>query len=138
MDLQKMWKKNNKIIILAGFAAGLLHIAGVLPETLNVLEDYTIFLYGGLVGLGAFSFYKFYWNAPISKPKPVYDRHVPTRNLNNPRYTDDLLRSKGVDPNSAMSRGGDDFIIPEEDRLSRKPDVRSKGGDVFDKFKQEY
>jgi hypothetical protein len=137
VDFKKMWKQYKKIIVAAGFGMGLLSVLGYLPETIDLFKDYTVFVYGGVIAFGGFTFYKFYWNAAFNKPVAGYDRYVPNRNLGNPRYTDDVLRSRGVDPARAAKPLGDSFIMPEEDRLSRKPS-RPRDGEVFDKFKQEY
>ena len=137
MDIKKTWKKNNKIIILVGFGIGILHVAGFLPETIELLKDYTVFFYGGLLALSAFTFYKFYWDK--SSAKPGYERYVPNRNLNNPRFTDDVLRSKGIDPNVVVKNNQSLNNHSDEDRLSGNQEViRRRNTDVFDKFKQDY
>lgn len=135
MNFMKMWKQYKKIIIAAGFGLGLLSVLDYLPETIDLFGDYTIMVYGGVIAFGGFTFYKFYWNAASKAGVVGYDRFVPSRNLNNPRYTDDVLRSKGVNPADAKPRK-DEFIMPEEDRVRMQQ--RGRDSEVFDKFKQEY
>lgn len=139
MSLVKMWEKYKKIIIIVGFVIGFAYVLGFLPETIDMLGDNTDIAYGVLIALGGFTFYKFYWNLRGgSRAMPQYQKYVPPRNLNNPRYTDDVLRSRGVDPKREefIMESGQKERAPERDRIG--DDRRSDDGDVFDKFKKDY
>ena len=101
MDIGSMVFVHKAKIILAGFGVGSLHVMGFLPDTTDFLGagSNIKFVYLGIMLFGAYQFNKYY----KEKPAIQYQSKVPMRNLHNPTYHDDYLRSGQTPQKKQMS-----------------------------------
>jgi len=86
--VKRFLKKNSNYIVFAGLILGLLSIFNAIP--MDLLGDYTQYVAAAVIVVSGYCFYEYYFNKTVSTPS--YDTRYPSRDLNNPKYREELER----------------------------------------------
>lgn len=112
----------KEYIVLLGLLVGLVHIAGFLPESLPLAEQYTEYVYIGFIAFAGYVFWDFYWNAPSAK----FARTVPSSPSSDPSFRRKIERDRGAIPKTR---------IPVSDGGAARMGIADS--DIFEKFKKD-